>query len=66
MNYATTYCLASREIYALLRYGLLLPKITNPSSSRSSLELFAKILRPPTNQYPHKKAMNVPYPLASP
>ena len=61
MNRATTDCLASCEIYVLLRLGPLLPKITNPPSS---VDLFVQISVPVTNQYPHKRAINVPYPPA--
>ena len=61
MNRATLNCPASCENYILFRHGPLLPKITNPRSSRLSTHLFVKILAPITNQYRYKRANKAPY-----
>ena len=64
MNNATTNGPASCENDILFRHGPLLPKITNPRSSRPSVDLFVKILAPVTNQYRYKRANKAPYPPA--
>jgi hypothetical protein len=49
MNDKPTNSPASCENDILFRHGSLLPKITNPRSSRPSVDLFGKILAPITN-----------------
>ncbi len=67
MNKATTNGpVASCEKDILFRHGLLLPKITNPCSSRPSVGRFVKILALVTNRYRYKGANTAPYPPACP
>ena len=64
MNHAPTNGSASCENDILFRHGPLLPKITNPRSSRPSVDLFVKILAPVTNPYRYKRANTAPDPPA--
>ena len=64
MNHTPTNGPASCENYILFRHDSLLPKITNPRSSRPSVDLFGKILAPITNPYLFKSAIKAPYPPA--
>ena len=60
MNHAPINKPASRENDIPFRYGLLLPKLDYPISSRPSIDLFVMTLAPATNPYPDKMANKAP------
>ena len=61
MNHKTANTPASCENDFLFRHGPLLPKIINPRSSHSSIDLLVKIWAPVTNPFRYKRAHKAPY-----
>ena len=62
MNQTTINGPASRENDIPFRHGPLLPKITNPRSSRPSVDLFVMILALVKNLYRYQTANTAPDP----
>jgi len=60
MNNESTNRPPSCEKDILFRHGSLLPKTTKPRPPRPSVDLFLKILTPPTNPYRYKWATKNP------